>query len=83
MKAFRDWDLACKINAAILLFLLVAGGLIGGVLYWKTRQILSEEVDTSARAAVRRPAERINRDFPVVEAAAPGAGALHRTAAPG
>lgn len=28
MKAFRDWDLACKINAAILLFLLVAGGLI-------------------------------------------------------
>ncbi len=70
MKAFRDWDLACKINAAILLFLLVAGGLIGGVLYWKTRQILSEEVDTSARAAVRLAAERINRDFPVVEAAA-------------
>ena len=35
MKAFRDWDLACKINAAILLFLLVAGGLIGGVLYGK------------------------------------------------
>ena len=25
VKAFRDWDLACKINAAILLFLLVAG----------------------------------------------------------
>ena len=32
MKAFRDWDLACKINAAILLFLLVAGGLIGGLI---------------------------------------------------
>ena len=75
MKAFRDWDLACKINAAILLFLLVAGGLIGGVLYWKTRQILSEEVDTSG--GTDQPG------FSGCRGGGAGAGALHRTAAPG
>ena len=54
MKAFRDWDLACKINAAILLFLLVAGGLIGGVLYWRRRRRRSWRSPSNCCARMKR-----------------------------
>ena len=70
MKPFRDWNFSTRINAILLLFLLAAGGGIGGFVYLRTYAILSKEVGLTATAAVNLTAERINSAFPPIEAAA-------------
>jgi len=70
MKPLRDWDLSCRINLTLLVLMLIAGGVGGGFLYREVSGLLSGEISRSAQAAVMAAAERINRNFPVVEAAA-------------
>ena len=70
MKRFRDWSFSTRINAVLLLFLLTAGGGIGGFVYLRTYAILSKEVGLTATAAVNLTAERINSAFPPIETAA-------------
>ena len=70
MKPLRDWDLSCRINLTLLLLMLAAGGIGGGFLFREVSGLLDEEINRSAQAAVMAAAERINRNFPVVEAAA-------------
>ena len=70
MKPFRDWNFSTRINVILLLFLLAAGGGIGGFVYLRTYAILNKEVGLTATAAVNLTAERINSAFPPIEAAA-------------
>ena len=80
-RPFRNWSFAARVSLTIMLpATLILGGIFG-LIHFRFSRLADREIDRAALLAAELAAERINRVFPMVTAAANGLAAALRSSA--